>query len=133
MFILNVEGENMCPSCCRGIVILGAATVNRSTMPVGWHDSPKSVRKSYSIVAFWSLWRLYCWSVVASYVIVLSHCATLLLSYNDWRSSGDVVVKLLACGARGPWFDSRSRRYTISEIGHLLLRSRDNYGFNISI
>ena len=36
------------------------------------------------------------------------------------RSSSGVVVKLLACGARGPGFDS-----TISEIGHLLLLSRD--------
>ena len=25
-------------------------------------------------------------------------------------SSSGVVVKLLACGARGPWFDSRPRR-----------------------
>ena len=27
------------------------------------------------------------------------------------RSRGGVVVKLLACGARGPGFDSLSRRY----------------------
>ena len=27
------------------------------------------------------------------------------------RSSGGLVVKLLACGARGPGFDSRCRRY----------------------
>ena len=27
--------------------------------------------------------------------------------------------------ARGPWFDSRARRYTISEIDYLLLPSRD--------
>ena len=40
------------------------------------------------------------------------------------RSSGGVVVKLLACGARGPGFDTRSRRY-VSEIGYLLLPSRD--------
>ena len=32
---------------------------------------------------------------------------------RTWQSgsSGGVVVKLLACGARGPRFDSRSRRY----------------------
>ena len=34
------------------------------------------------------------------------------------------MVKLLACGARGSWFDSQSRS-TISEIGYLLLSSRD--------
>ena len=28
-------------------------------------------------------------------------------------SSGGVVVKLLACGARGPGFNSRSRRYDL--------------------
>ena len=39
-------------------------------------------------------------------------------------SSGGVVVKLLAYGARVPGFDSPSRR-TISEIGYLLLPSRD--------
>ena len=38
---------------------------------------------------------------------------------------GGVVVKLLACETRGPGYDSWSRRYTISEIGNLLLPSRD--------
>ena len=41
-------------------------------------------------------------------------------------SSGGVVVKLLACGARGPEFDPQSRRFDFdSEIGYLLLPSRD--------
>ena len=34
-----------------------------------------------------------------------------LLSLRVFMSSGGVVVKLLAYGARGPGFDSRSRRY----------------------
>ena len=38
------------------------------------------------------------------------------------RSSGGVVVKLLAYGARGPGFNSSA---LISEIGYLLLRSRN--------
>ena len=37
------------------------------------------------------------------------------------RNSGGVAVKLLASGARGPWFDSRCHRY-FSEIGYLLLQ-----------
>ena len=56
---------------------------------------------------------------------MLCHCVTLLLSYNNGRNSGGVVVKLLACLARGLGFDSRSLRHTISEIGFLLLPSRD--------
>ena len=40
------------------------------------------------------------------------------------ESSGGVVVKILACGAVGPGFDSRPRRYD-SEIGYLLLPCRD--------
>ena len=40
------------------------------------------------------------------------------------RSSGGVVVKLLACGARGPGSIS-GLAATISEIGYLLLPRRD--------
>ena len=40
------------------------------------------------------------------------------------RSSGGVMAKLLACGARGPGFDSGFAT-TISENGYLLLPSRD--------
>ena len=42
-------------------------------------------------------------------------------------NSGGVVVRLLACRTRGPRFDSQSRRLgaTISEIGYLLLPSRN--------
>ena len=36
---------------------------------------------------------------------------TLNKSSSGWWSSGGVVVKLFACGARGPGFDYRSRRY----------------------
>ena len=32
------------------------------------------------------------------------------------KSSGRVVVKLLACGARGPGFDSRSRHYDFRDL-----------------
>ena len=39
-------------------------------------------------------------------------------------SSGGVVVKLLAWGARGPGFDSPPRR-SVSQIGYLPLPSRD--------
>ena len=41
-----------------------------------------------------------------------------LMFYKCKRSTGGVVVKLLACGARGPVA-------TISEIGYILLPSRD--------
>ena len=37
------------------------------------------------------------------------------LAYIEWRSSVDVVVKLLACGAIGPEFDSWSRRYNFKD------------------
>ena len=40
------------------------------------------------------------------------------------RSSGGVVVKLLACGARGLGFNSRSRRNDFRD-GYLLIPSRD--------
>ena len=40
------------------------------------------------------------------------------------RSSGGVVVKLLACGARGSQFDS-GLAAIISEIDYLLLPNRD--------
>ena len=36
-----------------------------------------------------------------------------------------VVVKLLTCGARGPEFESRSRRYDSGDWFNLLLPSRD--------
>ena len=35
----------------------------------------------------------------------------ILFMLNPFRSSGGVVVELLVCGARGPGFASRSRRY----------------------
>ena len=115
----------MYPSCCGGIGILGAATVIRSIMPVGWHDSPKSVRKSCSIVAFVASVTsslLICRSLVGHCVFLLRISSLILLC---WKEQGGVVVKLLACGERGQWFNSRSRRCTISEIGYLLLPSRD--------
>ena len=40
------------------------------------------------------------------------------------RRSCGVVVKLLACGTRGPGFDSRSRRYDVRDW-YLLLPSRN--------
>ena len=40
------------------------------------------------------------------------------------RSSGERVVKLLACGARGPGLDSQPRHLNF-EIGYLLLPSQD--------
>ena len=45
-------------------------------------------------------------------------------------SSGDVVVKLLACGARGPEFDSRSRRLDFRDW--LSPASKSRYGWNIA-
>ena len=51
----------------------------------------------------------------------VEHCIFSLKT--NLRTSGGVVVKLLAGGARGPGFDSRSRRY--NEICYLLLPSRD--------
>ena len=39
-------------------------------------------------------------------------------------SGGGRVVKLLACGARGPGFDSRLATW-IADFGYLLLPSRD--------
>ena len=42
------------------------------------------------------------------------------------RSSGGVVVKLLACGARGQGFDSRSRRYDFGDW--LSPASKSQYG-----
>ena len=44
------------------------------------------------------------------------------------RSSSGVVVKLLACEARGPEFDSRSRRYDITDW--LSPASKSPYGVN---
>ena len=38
------------------------------------------------------------------------------LAYIEWRSSVDVVVKLLACGAICPEFDSWSRRYGFQRL-----------------
>ena len=46
------------------------------------------------------------------------------------RSSGGVVVKLLACGARGLGFDSRSRRYDFRDWLSPAFKSR--YGWNIA-
>ena len=40
------------------------------------------------------------------------------------RNSGGVVVKLVACGARGPGFDFRPRRYNFRDW-YLLLPSRN--------
>ena len=40
-------------------------------------------------------------------------------------SSGGVVVELWACETRGPWFHSWFAATIISEIGYLLLQSRD--------
>ena len=37
------------------------------------------------------------------------------LAYIEWRSSVDVVVKLLACGAIGPEFDFWFRRYDFKD------------------
>ena len=42
-----------------------------------------------------------------------------------WRSSGGRVVKLLACGARGPGFIFPASPLEFSEIGYHLLLSRD--------
>ena len=46
------------------------------------------------------------------------------LCHRGVESSGVAVVKLLACGARGPGFNS-SLAATILEIGYLLLPSCD--------
>ena len=58
----------------------------------------------------------------------LSVHSTVMLSIYYGRSSGDVVVKLLACGARSPGFDpglattnSSGLAARILEIGDLLL------------
>ena len=48
-----------------------------------------------------------------------------VLSLLMWISNG-VVVKLLACGARGPGFDSRSRRYDFRDL--LSPASKSRYG-----
>ena len=45
-------------------------------------------------------------------------------------SSGGVVVKCLACGARGPWLDSRSRRYEFRDW--LSPASKSRYGWKIA-
>ena len=42
------------------------------------------------------------------------------------RSSGGVMVKLLACVTRDPWFDSGSRRYDFRDL--LSNASRSRYG-----
>ena len=44
-------------------------------------------------------------------MIGFCHCVTLLSP----RISGGVVVMLLACGARGPMFDSWSRHYDFKD------------------
>ena len=62
--------------------------------------------------------------VVKAYTLYINYSATIFYniifiymhpshpsSFSPDRSSGGVVVTLLDCGARGPWFDSRSRRY----------------------
>ena len=46
-----------------------------------------------------------------------------------WGSSGGVVVKFLACGARGPGLDSRSRLYDFRDWLSPAFKSR--YGWNI--
>ena len=79
---------NMCPSCCVGIGILSAATVNRSTMPVCCHDSPKSVRKSCSFVAFvasvMSL-LLICRSLIGHYAFSLRNSSLILQWWKEQR------------------------------------------------
>ena len=47
------------------------------------------------------------------------------LAYIEWMSSVDVVVKLLACGAICPEFDSCDLAAMISKTGYLLLPTRD--------
>ena len=43
---------------------------------------------------------------------------------KETRSSGGVVVKLLACGARGPGFHSRSHRYDFTKWSFPASKSR---------
>ena len=50
-----------------------------------------------------------------------------LISYQYW-SRGGVMVKLLACGARGPGLDSRSHRYDFRDW--LSYASKSRYGWN---
>ena len=62
---------------------------------------------------------------------VQKHSRTLGWNYIEHiRSSDDVVVKLLACGARGPGFDSRSRCYDFRNW--LSPASKSRYGWKIS-
>ena len=48
-----------------------------------------------------------------------------------WRSSCGVVVKLLACGVRGPGFDSWSRHYNFRDW--LSSASKSRYGWKTCI
>ena len=52
------------------------------------------------------------------------------MAINVRRSSGGVVVKLLACGARGPGFNSRSRRYDFRDW--LSPASKSQYGWKVA-
>ena len=48
--------------------------------------------------------------VMSTELLSFKHPSILLFNLLLWHGGGE-VVKLLVCGARGPGFDSRSRRY----------------------
>ena len=51
-------------------------------------------------------------TVIIKYLLYID--SVNLFFYNYTRSNGDVVVKLSACGARGPEFEPQSHQYNIS-------------------
>ena len=69
-----------------------------------------------------SEYDVYCWVAMSrTYRVPLHAQPSCMLNFNALppifqRSSGGVVVKLLACGAIGPGFDSRPRRYDFQRL-----------------
>ena len=78
--------------------------------PIPHSHGEELATKPYSAVVIHNEATHSIWSVVITYY-TLNICAVIVLL----GSSGGVVVKLLACGARGPGFDSRSRRYNFRD------------------
>ena len=91
-----------------------------------------------NFVSFWLLWYflgIYPINVMFTGILISNTTTELTIItklyrtfQNFIRSSGGVVVKPLACGARGPGFDSRSRRYDFRDW--LSPASMSWYGWN---